>query len=183
MNIKRVIFGERSLTKVAGLFADQDAAQHAAEELKQHVHLDDEQVKLVGPADSREARNAALSRKLEPEQSGIWHTLIRAHVFAGSVGAVLGILIYLGLFLTGNPAIVSTPWMSFLVMLFFGMIAGLLVGGLLTLRPDHYRVIAAVRRAVKHGRWAVVTHPVTPAQIEQTVHELRGRGYRVVRSF
>jgi hypothetical protein len=72
--------------------------------------------------------------------------------------------------------------MSLMAFVFFGGLLGLLVGGLLTVRPDHLLVITSVRRAIRKGRWAVVIHPVTQAQIDRAVNELRGRGYRVVRS-
>jgi len=103
MRIKRLIFGERSLTKMAGLFASKSEAETAAQQLREAAALDDPQVYVVGPPDGAAADSPALSRKLEPEQAGIWRTLIRAHVVAGSAGVVAGILPYLsGLPLGGH---------------------------------------------------------------------------------
>lgn len=182
MKIKRVIFGERSLTKVAGLFMNRSGAEDAVREVKRAAGLDDAQVTLVGPPDGAAPGSSAFSRKLEPEQAGIWRTLVRAHVVSGIAGAAAGILLYLGFIAAGNPSVASTPGMSFMVFVFFGGLFGLLVGGLLTARPDHILVIASVRRAIRKGRWAVVIHPVTQAQIDRAMSELRGRSYRVVRS-
>ena len=182
MKIKHVIFGERSLTKVAGLFMNRSGAEDAAQQVKRTAGLDDAQVNLVGPPDGDALGSPAFSSKLEPEQAGIWHTLVRAHVVAGITGVAAGILLYLGFIAAGNAAVTSTAGMSLTAFAFFGGMFGLLVGGLLTVRPDHVLVITSVRRAVRKGRWAVVIHPVTRSQIDRAVSELRGRSYRVVRS-
>lgn len=183
MRLKRMIFGERSLTKVAAVFDNRNSAEHAAEDLKHAGVIDPSQVNLVGPGDMTGPVVAPLSRKLEPEPGGIWHTLIRAHVFMGTLGAALGVLLYIALALSGHDAILSTPFMSLWPLVFLGTVLGLMVGGLLTLRPDHYRVIALVRKAVAAGRWAVVTHPATHRQIEFVMDELHSRSKHVVRSF
>lgn len=182
MRLKRVIFGERSLTKVAAVFDTRDSAEHAAEDLKHAGVMNASQVSLIGPGDVSGPADAPLSRKLEPEPSGIWHTQIRAHVFTGTLGAVIGVLLYIVLALSGSAAILSTPYMSLWTLVFFGTIFGLLAGGLLSLRPDHYRVIALVRRAVSAGRWAVVTHPSNKRQTEFVLNELHSRSNHVVRS-
>ena len=182
MNLKHAIFGEKSLTKVAAVFDSRNAAQDAALRLKQ-VGLSESQVSLVGPNDVAGPSGAPFSRKVEPESTGILLTLIRAHVFTGTLGAIAGLLLYVALVVAGVDAILSTPWMSLWIMLTFGTVFGLLAGGLLSLRPDHYRVISSVRRAIARGRWAVVGHPVGPRQVEVALTELRNRSDHVVRSF
>lgn len=182
MGIKCLIFGERSLTKIAGVFASKSLAESVVARIKQDTDLEDPQIYLVGPPDGVAFGSAAFSRKLEPEQAGIWHTLIRAHVVFGVIGLIAGTLLYLAFRAADNAAIESTPGMSLFVMLFFGGIGGLLFGGLVTARPDHYRVISAVRRAVRRGRWAVVIHPITQRQIEVALRELRAQSVTVVRS-
>jgi len=72
--------------------------------------------------------------------------------------------------------------MSLVAMVFFGGLIGLLLGGLLTARPDHVRVIATVRRAIRKGRWAVVIHPVSQRQLDLAMRELRTHSSRVVHS-
>lgn len=182
MKVKRMIFGERSLTKVAALFADKSQAEDVAQRVKQVAGLDDPQVYLVGPPDGAAVDSPAFSRKLEPEQAGIWRTLIRAHVIAGTVGVVAGVVVYLGFVLLDSAAVKSTPWMSLVAMVFFGGLIGLLFGGLLTARPDHSFVISTVRRAIRRGRWAVVIHPLTQRQLDLSMGELRSHSDRVVRS-
>lgn len=183
MNLKHALFGEQSLTKVAAVFENQQSAETAAQHLRQVGRMEDSQVKLVGPTDAEGVVEAPISRKLEPEQAGIGRTMWRAHLITGLTGVVAGALLYLIFRMTGNPAVVGNPWFSLGVMLFFGGIFGMMLGGLLTLRPDHYRVMAAVRKAIKRGRWAVVSHPVNHEQTTLIVGELRRQGAHVVRSF
>lgn len=182
MRIKRLIFGERSLTKVAALFSSKSAAESVIRQVKDAAGLDDPQVYLMGPTDESALNSNAFSRKLEPETTGIWRTLIRAHVVTGMAGVIAGILVYLGFIVAGSVAVQSTPGMSLVAMVFFGGLIGLLVGGLLTARPDHARVINAVRRAIRQGRWAVVIHPLTQKQLDVSMRALRARSDRVVRS-
>jgi len=182
MRIKRLIFGERSLTKVAGLFTSKSQAENVAQQVKQAAGLDDPQVYLVGPPDGAAFNSPAFSRKLEPEQAGVLRTLIRAHVVTGTVGVIIGLLLYLGFIVADSAAFKSTPGISLAAMIFFGGLIGLLVGGVLTVRPDHILVIAAVRRAVRQGRWALVIHPLTQRQLDAAMRELRAGSYRVVRS-
>lgn len=182
MRLKRLIFGEKSLTKVAAVFATRNDAESAAVQARQAASLDEPQVYVVGPPDGANPASPAFSRKLEPEQGGIWHTLIRAHVFGGVVGIVLGVLVYLAFFSADSAAVKSLPGMSLFAMAFFGMLIGLLVGGLLTARPDHSRVISTVRRAIADGRWAVVVHPLTQHQLDASLAALRTKSERVVRS-
>ena len=182
MRLKRLIFGEKSLTKVAAVFATKADAETAATQTKRAAALDDPQVYVVGPPDGATPGSPAFSRKLEPEQGGIWHTLIRAHVFGGVVGLVLGVLLYLAFFSADSAAVKSMPGMSLVAMAFFGMLIGLLGGGLLTARPDHSRVISTVRRAIANGRWAVVVHPLTQQQLDASLSALRTKSDRVIRS-
>lgn len=182
MRLKHLLFGERSLTKVAALFASKAQAESVAQQVKRAAHVDDAQVYLVGPEDDAAAPTPAFSRKLEPEQAGIWHTMIRAHLVMGFVGGAVGVLIWLGLLAVGNPAVKSTPGMALFGFVSFAGAIGLLLGGLLTARPDHSLVIATVRRAIRQGRWALVVHPLTPQQLQAALHELRHRSDRVVRS-
>lgn len=182
MRLKHLLFGERSLTKVAALFASKGQAESVAREVKRAAHLDDPQVYLLGPSDDSAVPSPAFSRKLEPEQAGIWRTLIRAHIVMGVVGGAIGVLIWVGLLAAGNVAVKSTPGMSLFGFVAFAGAIGLLVGGVLTVRPDHSLVITTVRRAIRQGRWALVVHPLTQKQLDVALRELRDRSERVVRS-
>ena len=182
MSLKQILFGEKSLTKIAAIFDSRGRAETTALRLRQAAGMSESQVKLVGPQDTAGIVDAPLSRKLEPESSGIWHTILRTHLVTGLVGVVLGALVYLSLWLLDNASVLTHPVLMLFVMLFFGMIFGLLLGGLLSLRPDHYRVMAAVRKAIKRGGWAVISHPVNHDQTRDVINELQRQRVNMVRS-
>jgi hypothetical protein len=182
MTLTSLFFGERSLTKVAGLFNDRVRAERAAAALIQFDGFASRQVALLGPTDSP-GFDAPTSAKLEPEQGGIWRTLIRAHIATGSIGVAAALLVYAALVVARAPAIVSSPVISLIAILFVGVVLGLMLGGLIALRPDHYLVNGAVRRAIKRHGWVVVAHPVSCAEVRLAINELRAANGRVVRTF
>ena len=136
---------------------------------------------LVGPPVGTAVNSPAFSRKLEPEQAGIWRTLIRAHVVAGTAGVIAGVLVYLGFLLADSAAVKSTPGMSLVAMVFFGGLIGLLLGGLLTARPDHVGVITTVPRRPE-GTLGGGHPPGVTASDRLAMRELRTHSSRVVRS-
>lgn len=183
MSLKQILFGEQSLTKIAAIFDSRGRAETTALRLRQAAGMSESQIKLVGPQDTAGVVDAPLSRKLEPESSGIWHTILRAHLVTGLIGMALGGVLYLILWMMGNLSVASHPLLMLFVMLFFGTVFGSLLGGLLSLRPDHYRVMAAVRKAIKRGGWAVISHPVNHDQTREVINELHRHRVNVVRSF
>lgn len=170
MNISKLFFGERSLSKVAAVYETEAAAESAAAQVGQLQDIQSRQVQLVRPLDPE------WGRRLEPEGVGIVRTAIRAHVSCMIVGLTAAVLLFLGLWAAGVTAILSTPVMSLVAMLLFGAMFGLMVGGLLTMRPDHDAVVAPVREAVKQGRWSVVVHPSSRSQLAEAVRTLGQTG-------
>lgn len=180
MKMKEAMFGESSVTKVAGLFRSQDDARRAAESMTQRGAFRDVQVALLGPIDAR--RSDRFSRTLQPEVVGIGVTLVRAHVLLALVGGALALVFYSVLLAIDSPLVLGSPGITLLVMLMMGMSFGLLAGGLVSLRPDHNRVAFAVDRALQRGGWAVVAHPVDRRQVELATMRLARGSYKVVRT-
>ncbi len=183
MQWQKALFGERSLTKVAGLFVDRASAETAASQLLDGAGFAPTQVRLLGPEVGNLKDRDLLARQVEPEQHGIWRTILRAHLTMGLLGFVAGTLLFAGWWLSGDAAIRTTPGMAWVSMAGFGATFGLLLGGLLSMRPDHGRVISRVRRALRLGRWAVVVHPVSAEQTQLALTRLRPISLRVLRSF
>ena len=106
------LFGERSLTLVAASFDSHGAAERAAYALKQSTGLDGE-VAVIDPGDP------LARRKLEPEQRGLWTTLLRSHLILGVAGVAVGVGVGVGasaagadvapLKLVGRPVPVRVP--------------------------------------------------------------------------
>lgn len=181
--LKSVFFGERSVSKVAGLFNSNDMALIAAQSVVDISSLDVSQVRVLGPSDTVVSDDARVARAIEPEPYGIWQTLLKAHLAAGLLGLVAGVLLFAAMMLVGIQAVVSSPFLSLVAFAGFGLIFGLMVGGVLSLRPDHGRVLAVVRQGLEHGQWAVIAHPCNAQQTHLAVKALQAGSERVVRSF
>ena len=176
MRIVRWFFRERSLSKVAATYPDSRRALRARDRVETSAGIERRRVHLVGPFDR------GWGRKVEPEGVGIARTAIRAHLTCGAIGLAAALALYLALRANDVPAIVSTPWLSLLAMLFFGAVFGLMAGGLLTIRPDHEPLIARIGEATRTGHWTVVVHPVTRDELERSMRALESTGAAVVRT-
>jgi hypothetical protein len=171
-----VFFGERSLTKVAALFDQAMDARAAAERVVRDGRLPVRRVLVVGPGDR------ALGRKLEPEDQGILSTLIKAHISLGTVGLALGLFFGLTLILAGVEFAAASPYYTVGAAATFGLVAGLMLGGLVALRPDHAMLITQVKEGLGKGRWAVVVHPTNRDQESRAVNVLAHSGGEVIKT-
>ncbi len=149
---------EHSNSKVAAIFADPAVARETAGRLRQALQLEEAQVQLIAPGDPRPGR------KIEPESRGIFRTMLRAHLRLGVLGAVAGAVVFAVLWSKGIPYIVNSAVMAAAVLVGFGAVAGLFLGGLMTLRPDHDPYITRVYAALEQGRTALVVHSFTREQ-------------------
>jgi hypothetical protein len=175
MNPAAPLFGERSLTLVAATFGDRGSAVRATQALRR-LSARKLGIFLIGPDDPQ------LGRKMEPESRGIWHTLLRSHAWLGPMGAVAGMVAAAWVHGAGWPAALASPLAMLALGAVYGLFAGLVVAGLLTLRPDRARVIDRVRAASEDGYWSVVSHPVSAQDVRQASDTLARGGGRVVRS-
>lgn len=172
----QALFGERATTKIAAIYDTRDAASAAAEALSRKAALQPSQWMLIAPGEQDYAR------KLEPEGQGIARTGIRAHLILGAIGLLAGIAFWALLYGLAIPYIAASPWASAAVIIGFATIAGMMIGGLVTARPDHQIVILKVRQADEQGRWSLILHPRSPAQCDTLMNELSKAGTEVVRS-
>lgn len=146
------VIGEFAGSKVAAIFPGEAAARDAASRVRQTLSLSDAQVQVVTPRDRRPGR------KLEPESHGIFRTLLQAHLKLGIAGLGVGVIAWFVLKTLGIPFIVNNGMVALAVLAAFGAVAGLMLGGLVTLRPDHDVYIHKVYEAMGEGRSAVVVH-------------------------
>ena len=178
---KHLIFGERSLTKVAGIYSTAQGAEDARARVRRGGTWADGQVVLLTPADAAMSRRD-MAKKMEPESRGIGRTILRAHLFTAFVGIAVGAGAW-GLFMyVGNGLIGGSPGLSFIAFAFFGTVFGLMLGGLISLRPDHALLITVVRSALRSGLWAAVVHPFDEKQAEEAVDLLRAGSQQVERT-
>lgn len=144
--------GERSNHKVAGIFKDAERMHECREQLVDAVG-EVEAIEPLAPG------GETPSWRLEPEPRGIWHTLVRAHLWLAGAGIVVAGLIFGLLFALDVAFVVQNPWTSAVLLIIFCAIGGALLGGLVTMRPDHAPFIARVRTALDEGRHVLVVHP------------------------
>ena len=76
----------------------------------------------------------------------------------------------------GVPFIVQSPIASAVVLLAFSTFGGMMLGGLVSLRPDHDRYIQATRDAMRAGDTTVVVHAFSREQRDEAASLLRERG-------
>ena len=138
------------------------------------------QVRLLGPQDARASHRDLFARTLEPEPRGIARTFIQTHVVGGMAGGFVGLALFTWFYKAGHPMILSSPLLAAIALVGFGITFGLLLGGLLSIRPDHVLLITKVRSALRHNRWAVVTHPTSPEQTAKVKEVLQGNAEEVV---
>jgi len=171
-----LISGEAANTRIAALYDTEADATQAVDLVCNTAGLSAGQVKLVHP------HEAHFGRKLEPDEDGIARTAIRSHLTLGACGLILGLLVTGVLYLQNVAWVTQNPWPSALAGAFIGAMLGMMGGGLITARPDHQAVIAPVREAVLHGRWAVLVNPESPQQCDDAMRTLRGTHAEVMRS-
>jgi hypothetical protein len=167
---------EVSNSKLVAVFPNVDAARDAAEALLAASDIESPQLKLIAPDE------ADIGIKLEPEGRNIWRTIVVSHVRLGAAGALVGVLAFAVLWTLGVPFVLASPGAAGGVALFFGAIAGLLLGGLVPLRPDHAPFIAAARAARDEGRATLVLHALSGAQLARAAEFLGTRGAAVTRT-
>jgi len=172
----QALFGEKATTKLAAFFDTQDQLEKVSSELRRVGGLQNPQLWVVRPHDSD------FERKLEPETQGVARTAVRAHLVLGAIGLVLGLVLWGALYAMGIRAVVASPIYSGGAIVAFAVVAGLLLGGLITARPDHQVVIRAVENATKAGRWSLVMHPRDVAQCKAVEAVLASEHVEMVRT-
>lgn len=174
------LLGEKSLTKVVGLYADAQHAQAAAAKAQYLYGIAPGQVRLLGPQDAKNTHRNLFDCSMEPEQRSIFKTLFQAHGVTALAGAMGGLLLFFWLMDSGQPMVLSSPWLAAMALIGFGIIFGLLLGGLIALRPDHIQLITTVRSALAHNRWALVLHPSNAEQTRTAKDFLAATGAEVL---
>jgi len=170
------LFGEKATTKLAGFFDSEQELEGVSAKIRSASGLQNTQLWVVRPHDSD------YHHKLEPETQGVARTAIRSHLWLGLVGMLAGVLLWLVLYFAGIAAIVSSPFYSGAAIVAFATVAGLLLGGLVTSRPDHQVVVQRVDEATKAGRWTLILHPRSEEQCKAVEDVLNAAKVETVRT-
>ena len=176
MGILSSLTGELSDSKVAAVFDNEQEARAIARQVQGMLGMPPGQVQVVTPHDARPGR------KMEPEDTGIFRTLIIAHYKLGLIGLGLGVVLFVVLYTLGLEAVVASPGLAAALIIGYGGVFGLMFGGLVTLRPDHGPYVAKVRTALKEGHCAVVIHALDHDERDRAQEMLADHGGETIRT-
>lgn len=176
MSMLSPVTGEVSDSKVAAIFDSEATARGIAERLRDELSLQPAQAQVVGPRDRHPGR------KLLPEGHGIFRTILMAHYKLGIAGLVVGAIVFGVLYAMGIPMIVSSPVLAAALIIGYGGVFGLMLGGLVSLRPDQDPYLQKVRSALKEGRHAVVVHAFNAEQRDRAEQSLAASGGDTIRT-
>ena len=146
---------------VGARFQSRDAAKGAVERLSAHG-IPAAQVEILhGSGHMQVARGA--------EKRATRMALIRWHVLLGAAGFVVGVLCWLFAWYARLALALAMPALTLFVCGAFGAVAGLLLAGLLSLRPAKGWLAAKARDDARAGDFPVVVH----ATDRQQAHRAR----------
>lgn len=147
--------------KIAGVYEQESSAQQAINLLQDEGGFSPDEVTMIRPDD------ANFGEKLEPDNKGIARTLLGSHIILGGCGLIFGLILAAILSFYGPALTTSSPLMVFISLPTLGVFIGLLVAGVVALRPDHDPLINQTRHATNHHQWTVVVQTKDDAQIQQ----------------
>lgn len=166
MNITTQLNGENLDHKLAVIFDNESSARNIAEILRNALRLNRNQIHVIGPNDRHPGSG------LEPEDRGIWRTMVRAHIWLGIAGAIGGLLLFAILFFIGIEFVVANALTTAVIAIAFGGVFGLMFGGLITLRPDHMPYISMAQSALRKGKYVLAVHASSADQLVAVKAEL-----------
>lgn len=158
MTEQSLLLAEEFPHKLSAQYETLQSAEQAVQQLTEHAQIPRVQINIIQPLDP------LIAHKLEPEVKGISQTLVRSHLSLGAAGLLLGLIVALVLVTFGPSLTRSSPLFTFIATCFLCTTGGLLLAGLISLRPDHDPMIAKARTAASTGRWTVVVHCADEAQ-------------------
>ncbi len=173
-----LLLAERSPHKLAGIYARGDAAHEAQREIVAEGRMHVRQVRVLNPRNDADDSDA-LFRQIEPEGERIPRTLLRTHVLLGISGAFVGIMAFAIAWSSGSEMLRSTPVAGFIAFTFLTAVAGMLIAGLIGLRPDQRVLAMRLQDRLRDGQWAVIAHPLDRCQSDAAGRVL-GRSARQV---
>lgn len=146
---------------VGARFESREAAEKAVEQLAA-ADIALAQVEILDGSGGPQVARAA-------ERRATRKALVRWHVLLGAAGAVLGILLWLFAWNARATLVLAMPALMFFVAGAFGAVAGLLLGGLLSMRPTKGLLATAAQDDARAGAFPVLVH----ATDRQQAHRAR----------
>lgn len=158
---------EAKPSKIAGIFANEDLASNARTTLIHDGHFARDAVEVISPTETP----AKAGHKIEPETRAIWRFLKKSHYILGTVGFIVGLILASVLSVSGPAFIQSSPLLTHMAFGIMGIFFGVMLAGLVSLRPDHDPLINKTMEANQHHQWSVVVQASNREEIHKA-HDL-----------
>jgi hypothetical protein len=143
------VTSEHYLGKVTGVYNERFYANKLFEKLIEEGGFLIEQISIISPEDTD------FVHKLEPDSIGIGRTVFGSHFILSCGSSVVGLIIASILMTIGPSFATSSPMMMLSAAAIVCAFIGLLIAGVIYIRPDHEPPINNTRQATHH-QWSVV---------------------------
>lgn len=168
--------GEHEGHKVAAVFETESDVNGTAKALCEETSLTNAQVSVLSPSDRHQGK------ELEPEDRGIWQTLVRSHVGLGIGCAISGFIAYVILSAIGIGFISQNAVVSASALTALGLMIGLLLAGGVTIRPDHTPYLIKAQSALRKGQYVLAVHSENTQQLQEAKSLLAARNVKTVQT-
>ena len=141
---------ESKPSKLAAVFDDEQKALEAKQTLVNDGHFKQQDIEMIQPKDNH------TSEKIEPESKAIARFITRSHFIFGGIGLLVGLAIASALVASGPMMTQSSPLYTYIALAIVGTFVGMLLAGLVSLRPDHDPLINDTVSAKRHNLWTLI---------------------------
>lgn len=169
LNMKSKVPVDPAPVDVGARFDSRDTAEKAVERLAAERITALAQVEiLAGDGVMRAARGA--------EREATKKALVRWHVILGAVGLVVGLLAGIYAWSAGFQWFHTMPVLMLVILVVFGTVMGLLLGGLFSARPAKTWLAATARDDARKGAFPVIVHATDHQQARRAREVLADAG-------
>jgi len=138
--------------KVSATYSNEFTAKTALDAVKTRSGIDTHDIFLVAPHDNE------FDNSLESDDKQVGFFMLKTHLLSATIGVILG-LISAGVLAFYGPAYTqSSPVLTAIALSILGFFVGLLIAGLVSLRPDQDAVVNQTRDDSQEGNWVVVVN-------------------------
>lgn len=168
---------ESKPSKLAAVFDDKQKALNAKQTLVSEGHFEQQDIEVIHPKDNH------TSEKIEPESNAIARFITRSHLVFGGIGLLVGLAIASALVTSGPMMTQSSPLHTYIALAVVGSFIGLLLAGLLSLRPDHDPLINDTVSAKRHHLWTLIVQTDSRKNLKKAHYLMQPTAVSVTETF
>tara|TARA_R110002167_G_scaffold309554_1_gene514466 strand:+ start:461 stop:973 length:513 start_codon:yes stop_codon:yes gene_type:complete len=163
--------------KVSAVYPDELRARAGLQSVLDSSGLTSSVTKLVAPHDND------FDKKLEKNDKQVGTFMLKAHLSFALFGVILGLFGAGILAFYGPTYTQASPVMTAIALSVLGFFFGLMLAGLVSLRPDQDGVVNQTREATQEGKWVVVVSTPSHEKTQQVNDILSETAESVTSSF